>query len=152
MKRIIVLLTIATLMLGVLAVGAGFANDENAAGEKCSEATLHGTYLTAYDGVEITGNDQVPFAVAQYDVFDGNGEVRGVSSGNFGGEGFRKDPYSGTYTVKADCTGTATFKTGEQYDLFIAPDDSMYTFVQINPPESVASGFNLRGTAKRVGD
>jgi hypothetical protein len=117
MKRIIVLLTIATLMLGVLAVGAGFANDENAAGEKCSEATLHGTYLTAYDGVEITGNDQVPFAVAQYDVFDGNGEVR-----------------------------------GEQYDLFIAPDGSMYTFVQINPPESVASGFNLRGTAKRVGD
>jgi hypothetical protein len=35
-------------------------------------------------------------------------------------------------------------------DLFIAPDGSMYTFVQTNPPEVVASGFELRATAKRV--
>jgi hypothetical protein len=28
----------------------------------------------------------------------------------------------------------------------------MYTFVQTNPPEVVASGFELQGTAKRVGD
>ena len=28
-------------VVGVLAVGTGFANDENAAGAKCSVATLH---------------------------------------------------------------------------------------------------------------
>src|SRR5215208_7096981 len=58
-------------VVGVLAVGRGFANDENAARAKCSEATLHGTYLFAQNGVEIKGNEQRPFAIAGYDVFDG---------------------------------------------------------------------------------
>ena len=75
---------------------------------KCSEATLKGTYLFAFNGVEIKGNDeQAPFAIAGYDVFDGNGKVKGVVSSNFNGEVSRKEPFSGTYTVKADCTGTA---------------------------------------------
>jgi hypothetical protein len=42
-------------LVGVLAVGRGFADDENASRAKCSDATLHGTYLFAQDGVEITG-------------------------------------------------------------------------------------------------
>jgi hypothetical protein len=151
MKRIIVLLTIATLMLGVLAVGSGFAKDEDAAGAKCSEATLHGMYLLAYHRVELKGNDQVPFAVAGHAVFDGNGEVNQVFSANFNGSITRNESLSGTYTVKANCTGTSTFGS-VQAGLFIAPDGSMYTFVQTNPAELVTSGFTLRGTAKRVGD
>ena len=135
-------------LVGVLAVGTGFADDENAAGEKCSKATLHGTYLLGWNGVDITGKDQVPFAGAGYDVFDGNGHVKSVFSANFNGQVIRKQHVSGTYTVKADCTGTSF----EEFELFIAPDGSMFTFVQIKPPESVVtSGFELRGTAKRVG-
>ena len=142
---------------GVLTVGTGYAKDEDqTAGAKCSEATLDGTYLFAFDGVEIKGNDQRPFALAGYDVFDGNGEVKGVASGNFNGETFRNERSSGTYTVKADCTGTVTFTegtaAGTHYDLFIALDGSTYTFVQTNPPEFVTAGFELRGTAKRVGE
>ena len=38
-----------------------------------------------------------------------------------------------------------------QSDLFIAPDGSMFTFVQTDP-SSVTSGVELQGTAKRVGD
>ena len=121
--------------------------DENA-GAKCSEATLEGTYLVAHDGVKIEGNDQLPFANAGYDVFDGNGKVETVVSGNANGETFRKQHVSSTYAVKADCTGTA----GGAFDLFIAPDGSMFTFVQIKPKSSVTSGFELQGTAKRVGD
>ena len=144
-------------VVGVLAVGTGYAKDEeNAGAKKCSVATLHGTYLFAQNGVEIKGNDQRPFALAGYDVFDGNGEVKGVASGNFNGETFRNERSSGTYTVKADCTGTVTFTegtaAGTHYDLFIAPDGSTYTFVQTNPPEFVTAGFELRGTAKRVGE
>ena len=45
-------------VVGVLAVGRGFANDENAAGAKCSKATLHGTYLFANDGVDVTGKNR----------------------------------------------------------------------------------------------
>jgi hypothetical protein len=138
-------------VVGVLAVGRGFANDENASGAKCSEATLEGTYLFAQNGVEIKGNDQRPFAIAGYDVFDGNGEVKGVASGNFNGQTFRNEPLSGTYTVKANCTGTVTFKDGTRFDQFIAPDGSKFAFVRTNP-EFVTSGFELRGTAKRVGE
>jgi hypothetical protein len=140
-------------VVGVLAVGTGFANDEKAAGAKCSVATLHGTYLFAQNGVEIKGNDQRPFAIAGYDVFDGNGEVKGVASGNFNGETFRNESLSGTYSVKADCTGTVTFTDGAatQGDVFIAPDGSKFAFVRTNP-EDVAAGIDPRVTAKRVGE
>jgi hypothetical protein len=133
-------------------VGAGYAKDENASSRaKCSEATLKGTYLFAQNGVEIKGNDQRPFAIAGYDVFDGNGEVKGLASANFNGKITRKEPLPGTYTLKANCTGTLTFTNGTRYDIFIAPDGSMFTFVRTNP-EIVSSGFELRGSAKRVGE
>ena len=140
-------------LVGVLAVRAGYANDENASRAKCSEATLEGTYPFAFNGVEIKGNnEQLPFAIAGYAVFDGNGKEKGVVSSNFNGEVTRKEPVSATYTVKANCTGTLTFADGSKIDLFIAPDGSMFTFVQTRPSEQVGSGFQPRGTAKRVGE
>jgi hypothetical protein len=134
-------------------VGAGYAKDENASSRaKCSKATLKGTYLFAQNGVEIKGNnEQRPFAIAGYDVFDGQGEVKGLASGNFDGQTFRNKSLSGTYTVKANCTGTFTFKDGTRYDIFIAPDGSKFTFVRTNP-EFVTAGFEVRGSAKRVGE
>jgi hypothetical protein len=152
MKRSIVLLTVATLVLGVLAVGSGYAKNENAAKAKCSEATLDGTYLFAQNGVELKGNDQRPFALAGYEVFDGNGKVKGVDSSNFNGEITRNERFSGTYSVNADCSGTATYSDGTRYDQFIAPDGSILTFVLTKPSEGVTSAFELRGTAKRVGE
>ena len=147
-----VVLLLLVGVVAVLAVGTGYATDEeNAGAKKCSVATLHGTYLFAQNGVEIKGNDQRPFALAGYDVFDGNGEVKGVASGNFNGETFRNQTLSGTYTVKADCTGTITFTDGTRYDQFIAPDGSMFTFIRTNP-EFVTAGFELRGRAERVGE
>ena len=67
-------------------VGAGYAKDDDASRAKCSKATLHGTYPFAFDGVEIKGNnDQLPFAIAGYGVFDGNGKEKSVVSSNFNG-------------------------------------------------------------------
>jgi hypothetical protein len=152
MKRyvaaILVVLGVVALV-GVLAVGRGFADDENGAGAKCSKATLHGTYLFAFDGVVIKGNDQLPVAFAGYDVFDGNGHFKTVASINFNGQIIREH-HSGTYTVKADCTGTGT-TGGVQFDMFIAPDGSKFTYVYIKPKAGVASAFEERATAKRVG-
>ena len=158
MKRYVAALLVVLGVVGlvgvlVVGIGTGSAKDEDDkdedAGAKCSEATLHGTYLVAYQGVEIKGDEQLPFADAGYDVFDGNGEVKVVASGNFNGETFRNERFTGTYTVKADCTGTGTF--GPQVlDYFIAPDGSKFTFVIIKPKAFVASGFEPQGTAKRV--
>ena len=149
-------LALILLVVGAAAlstVGAGYAKDENASSRaKCSVATLKGTYLFAQNGVEIKGDEQRPFAIAGYDVFDGNGEVKGHASANFNGKITRsKEPLPGRYTLKADCTGTLTFRDGTRYDIFIAPDGSMFTFVHTNP-ELVSASFEQRGTAKRVGE
>jgi Tfp pilus assembly protein PilW len=147
-----VVLILLVGVMAVLAVGAGYAKDEankdDDAGARCSEATLEGRYLFAYNGYGIKGNDKVPFAVAGYQVFNGNGTQRGVSSFSDKGEVTRNEPVSGTYTVKEDCTGTTT-TDGSHSDLFIAPDGSMFTWVYTDPGV-VAAGFSLRGTAKRV--
>jgi hypothetical protein len=150
----VVLILLLVVGAGALTtVGAGYAKDEDTARAKCSEATLHGTYLFAFNGVEIKGNNEhVPFAFAGYAVFDGNGKEKGVDSSNFNGKVTRKEPDSATYSVKADCTGTVTYRDGSQIDLFIAPDGSMLTFVQSKPSELVGSGFEPRGSAKRVGE
>ena len=135
-------------------VGAGYAKDENASSRaKCSVATLKGTYLFAQNGVRIKNNDQRPFALAGYDVFDGQGEVKGVDSGNFNGEVFRNDRFTGTYTVKANCTGTVTFRDGAAIhgDIFIAPDGSKFAFVRTDP-EDVGASIDEQVTAKRVGE
>ena len=145
---------ILLVVLGAAALlttdGAGYAKDENASRAKCSKATLHGTYLFAYDGFGIKGNDQIPFAVAGYDVFDGNGNINSVSSFNVNGKITRNEHVSGTYSVKADCTSTAIYEDGTHYDQFIAPDGSKFTFVQTKPSEVVTATFEPRVTAKRV--
>ena len=134
-------------------VGAGYAKDENASRAKCSRATLEGTYLFAQNGVEIKGDEQRPFAFAGYDVFDGNGEVKGVDSGNFNGEVFRNERFTGTYSVKANCTGTVTFRDGAAIhgDIFIAPDGSKFAFVRTDR-EFVGASIDEQVTAKRVGE
>jgi hypothetical protein len=113
-----------------------------AAGAKCSEATLHGRYLYAYAGFEIQEKNQVPIAVAGHQVFNGNGSQHGVSSVSFNGEIFCEQPFSGTYTVNADCTATFTYADGDpfRFDLFVAPDGSKFTLVQVNPSDSTLQG------------
>jgi hypothetical protein len=139
-------------LVGVLAIGAGYAKDENSSRAKCSEATLDGTYLFADDGFVIKDNEKVPFASSGYEVYDGNGHVKGVATTNVNGKITSKETFSGTYTVKADCTGSSTYTDGTRYDDFIAPDGSQLTFVQTKPSNWVLSGDEQRVTAKRVGD
>jgi hypothetical protein len=139
-------------LAGVLAMGTGYAEDENASEAKCSEATLHGTYLFADDGFVIKDNEKVPFASSGYEVYDGNGHTKGVVTTNVNGKVSSKEHFSGTYTVKADCTGSSTYTDGTHYDDYIAPDGSMLTYVQTKPSKLVSAGLEQQGSAKRVGE
>src|SRR3712207_8106513 len=99
---------IALLSLSALAgTGSAVAAEEGVA--KCSVATLHGTYLFAYEGFTIEGDRRTPFALAGYEVYNGEGSVRGVSSTSENGEVTRNESFSGRHTVNADCTGQATY-------------------------------------------
>jgi hypothetical protein len=148
----VVLILLVVGAAALTTVGAGYAKDEDTSGAKCSEATLEGTYLFAYDGVEIKGDEQLPFASSGYDVFDGSGKVKTFFSRNVDGKITRNESLSGTYTVKADCTGSSTFADGTRYDHFIAPDGSMITFVQTKPSKWVLASDEHQVTAKRVGE
>jgi hypothetical protein len=132
--------------LALVAAGGARAADE----ASCSEATLQGTYLFAYDGVRIEGGERRPFAVAGYEVYDGKGGMRSVVSSSDGGTNRRNVRTPGNYTVAADCTGTVTYDDGTRYDVFVAPDGGRFVFVQTNPG-TVASGTEPRATAERVG-
>ena len=150
---VVLILLLVAGAAALTTVGAGYAKDEDASRAKCSEATLKGTYLFAADGVAIKGDEQLPFSYAGYEVFDGNGKVKQVFTLNINGKKvIRNETLSGTYTVKADCTGTATYADGSRFDQFIAPDGSQLTFVQTHPKRLVTASFEPRGSAKRVGE
>ena len=134
-------------------VGAGYAKDENASRAKCSEATLDGTYLFAQNGVEIKGDEQRPFALAGYEVFDGQGKLKALFTLNINTKKvIGNETISGTYSVEADCTSTATYADGARSDQFMAPDGSELTFVQTHPKRIVTASFEPQGSAKRVGE
>ena len=147
-----VVLILLVVGAGVLTVGTGYAQNQKAAGAKCSNATLHGTYLFADDGFVIKDNEKVPFASSGYEVYDGNGHTKGVSTTNVNGKVSSKETFTGTYTVKADCTGSSTYSDGTRYDDYIAPDGSMLTYVPTKPSNLVSAGDEKQVTAKRVGE
>ena len=137
------------LPLALAGVGSALAAEDDAA--TCSEATLHGTYLFAYQGFTVSGNDQGPFAVAGSEVFDGLGNVRSVTTFSANGKISSFERITGRYTVNADCTGSTIYSDGTHYDDFIAPDGSIHVFVQTDPG-TVAAGFEPRAMARRVDD
>jgi hypothetical protein len=126
------------------------ARHEAAARTTCDEGTLHGTYLFSDQGIDENGRS---FAAAGYDFYDGNGNIEGVFSHHTQGEvSIRRERYSGTYTVNADCTGTSTFD-GTEYDLFIDPGGDRFTWVQSTPRRDPgASGVEERVSRQRLGE
>jgi hypothetical protein len=146
-----------TLLLALALAGAenAFAAEDStapdAAAARCSEATLHGTYLFANDGLIVSGDDRGPFANAGMDVYDGNGHIRSIYTISINGKISRFIRVTGTYNVKSDCTGTARYSDGTRYDQFVAPDGSQIVFVQTNRG-SVVAASESRVTARRVGD
>ena len=126
---------------------------EATASATCDVGTLRGTYLFADHGVYAPTGKQ--FASAGYAYLDGNGNIHGVYSINFDGQVTRKEKFSGTYTVNADCTGRSTFPGDVEYkyDLFIDPGGDMFTRVQTKPRRSeVVSTVEKRVTLQQVGD
>ena len=113
---------------------------------ECSLATLRGTYIYAYEGFNIENGQQIPVAFAGQEVYYGDGTMTGVYSASTGGTISQDIPYTGTYTVKRDCTGTLT--TTEEagtfhYDQFMGPKGDEFNWVATDPGV-VATGVERR--------
>lgn len=121
--------TAAATMAYVSSAGAapGHANRETAT---CSPATLHGTYLFHGNGTAINGQGHVPLAFAGSFRFDGAGHLQGHITTNLDGTANRYIPFTGTYTVAADCTGTYAIGDAVYNDLYAASSGNEFTYVQ----------------------
>ena len=102
-------------------------------------ATLHGTYMIHTSGT-IVGVG--PIASNGTLTFDGKGNVVNVFSASINGTIYRAVTWSGTYTVKPDCTGTSIVNGGHA-DFVVMPDGSMYSAIATDP------GFVFTGEAVR---
>ena len=112
----------------------------------CSLETLQGTYIYAYSGFEIEDGKRSPLAFAGQEVYYGDGTMSGVYSASSNGTISQNIPYTGTYTLNEDCTGTLT--TEEEigtfhYDHFVDPSGDGLSWVATDP-DTVASGFERR--------
>ncbi len=140
------LLGLAVAVFGVTTINAP-AN----AGDQCSMATMKGDYLYAQDGLILgkSADKNQFFAQAGREQFDGKGGMSGIFSGNFNGTIVR-GRYSGSYTMKADCSGTVTFtdnvKQVYHYDVFATPGGSEFVFVQTDS-NSITSAYERRRVA-----
>jgi hypothetical protein len=142
---------LAVVTTGVLVVTsvAGFVSSTPASADDagCSNATLKGRYLFAYNGFSIDKRGRRPATYAGQEIYDGQGSGTGVNSFSINGEISRYVRYTFTYTVNPDCTGDATFnQEGEisHYDTFVAPSGDQFVFIHTDP------GFVEAGSEPRV--
>jgi hypothetical protein len=120
------------ITMGLLTVKQGYAEEKDHA-PTCTLKTLKGTYQFATTGYNIV--DSVPQPIAIVEVIDVNGDgtlnVPAVTL-SVNGTILRFADVGGSYTVNEDCTGTITFVTDIQLDIFIAPNGKEFSLIQTN--------------------
>ncbi|HEV2177975.1 MAG TPA: hypothetical protein VGW33_12375 [Terriglobia bacterium] len=109
--------------------------------ESCSNGTLQGSY-----GASITGTVAgLPLAELDLVSADGKGNfTSGTGTLSFNGS-VSTFTFTGTYTINADCSGSASLSNGVTQNLVIKADGSEVMFIGTNDPNA-----QVTGAAKRV--
>ena len=105
-----------TIAAAVLFAMALLGTSAPARAEKCSLAAAAGKYGFTLNGVAITQAGAVSLAAVGKAILDAAGNVSGSEARSVGGA-YADETLSGTYTVNADCTGTATVQFFEAGNL-----------------------------------
>jgi hypothetical protein len=112
----------------------------------CSNASLSGGYGFIVNGIAPHAG---PYSLVGRFVADGKGVVTGSGAQSVSGD-ISHPKFTGTYTIKADCTGVAKLKFdfGGEADLeLIIVDDGKTVDMIVAPPDG--QGQNEVGTATR---
>jgi hypothetical protein len=124
--------------------------------QACSASILLGGYGAGTTGLINNSSDPndftigtfVPFAEAVRFVFDGGGKVSGSSTADFGGSSFPVT-FSGTYSVKPNCTGSLAVNAGGSIihrDLVIVDGGKEVDFVSTDPGLVIAGYMKKQRT------
>ena len=136
------LLTLPALLVSLLTLvwaPAAWAEQPSAPSSRCNNATLKGTYLYNHSGV-LNGK---PYAESGREVYDGQGGLVLSYRGSDGSGGLEK----ATYSVSADCIGTASYPDGQKATSFLSPDGSRFVYTITSAPGSqptALSGSEIR--------
>jgi len=150
-KRMAAAIIGGSMMLA--ASGSAQAKDDDDV-KQCSVATLRGLYIFHASGFNIVGGAAQPKAIVEMIQFNGDGNiVTGRVTVSLNGLILRSPPGgTGTYTVRADCTGEIKFLDGGAnpiFDLFIGAKPSQLYMIQTGQSFNTAV---FAGTAERVSD
>jgi len=104
-------------------------------------ATLHGTYVVYGTGT-IVGVG--PIAAVGEHTYDGQGHSVATYTLSVNGTIIKGVTVTGTYTVNSDCTMSLAESDGSTYDLVVAPDGHMDTWI------NTGSGTVVSGTEVRL--
>lgn len=116
-------------------------------GPVCSTRTLNGRYGYEFFGTFFVA-PSVPLTVASVGtmVFDGIGGVSGYDTNSFGGD-VTSYPFSGSYTLAADCSGTISIDLAGGYvienNIVVVNEGKEIFLIQTN------QGTVTHGTIKR---
>jgi hypothetical protein len=75
-----------------------------------SNASINGIYASSFQGSVISGKSLLPINGTAIVSADGDGNLKGIESFVFNGTACENVVSTGTYTVKGDGRGTASFK------------------------------------------
>jgi hypothetical protein len=134
-KSTIASLIFACALVSLLAAMApGTSTTARAADDArgCSVGMLRGLYLSSWDGYANVGGNLVPKAVMEGKRFNGDGTFSNdFGTVNVGGTTIINTTGGvGTYTVAADCTGTASVPNGPSFNLYVGPGAQQIWFTQ----------------------
>lgn len=124
------------------------------AAQTCGVQTLHGLYVFATHGWNITNGAAIPKAIVEGIDFNGDGTlVSPFATVSINGFIVRSSGTTRIYTVNADCTGTLTFTPGPTFDIFVDHRGGKQLWmIQTGPaiPGSPPTGPVFQGTAVKV--
>lgn len=126
--------TFTCLTLMTLFAALSLAGNAGAA-PSCSNATLNGRYSAIISG-SISG---MPFAELDLVASPGNGTFSGTGTQAFNGS-ISTVTFTATYTINANCSGSAVLSTGVTQNLNIKADGSEVEFIGTNDPTAVVTG------------
>jgi hypothetical protein len=122
--------------------------------QTCGLQTLHGLYIFATHGWNVTTGVAVPKAIVEGIQFNGDGTlVSPFATVSINGAIIHSSGGVGTYAVNPDCTGTLTFTPGPSFDIFLDHRGGRQLWmIQTAPatPGFPPTGPVFEGTAVRV--
>ncbi len=119
MKRAITLVVFVTSFVGLLVLGPV----SRVQAGQCSNASIKGSYGFSCEGTVVGVG---PIAVVALFTADGNGKGSAIETTSLNGEITTEVPFTVSYTVNADCTGSfeSTAPDGTVFDNYFVLDDN----------------------------